>query len=277
MIPAAPPLPPSVVVGLGRFGRALARALESAGARVESVPARQAAREPSLVASAAARAGGGALLLLAVRDDALAPLAARLAGALPAEAGIRVVLHHSGALGLDVLSPLAGRGLAAGSCHPLQTFTGSEGDAGRFRGAAFAVDGDAAGRCAAESLALALGGAPFAIPERARPLYHLAASLSANGLTALVGAGRDALVAAGLGPEAALRALGPLLRTALEEALARGPEAALTGPAARGDEATLARHRSALLAWDAARSALLEALLREQRRLAGRGAAGAGC
>ncbi|MBK6404306.1 MAG: DUF2520 domain-containing protein [Holophagales bacterium] len=118
------------------------------------------------------------------------------------------------------------------------------------------------------------------IPSPSRPgsaLYHLAAALGANGLTGLVAASRDALVGAGLTPGDALGALGPLLRSALEEALRLGPEAALTGPVARGDEATLERHRRALLAWDAGRVALHEALLREQRRLVHGGPGGTEC
>ena len=188
-----------------------------------------------------------------------------------------VALHHSGSLGPEAIGPLSSRGFATGSCHPLQTFTGSPSDAGRFEGIAFAVDGEGAGRATAHLLARALGGRPVPVPSGARGLYHLAASLGANGLTGLIGASRDALVAAGFDGAEALAALGPLLRTALEEALRLGPEASLTGPAARGDEATLERQRRALERWDASRSALLEALLREQTRLAARGAAGTGC
>ena len=117
----------------------------------------------------------------------------------------------------------------------------------------------------------------MAIEARNRALYHLAASIGANGLTGLVAASRDALTGAGLPPGDALDALAPLLRSALEGALRRGPEAALTGPVARGDETTLERHRRAILAWDASRAALLEALLREQQRLAGRGPGGSEC
>lgn len=268
MIPAGPILPAVVVVGFGRLGCAVAAALAASGSRIERFPGTEVDRRPELAAEAVARSGDGAVLLLAVCDDAVGPLAERLAGTLRAAPPGSAVLHLSGALGLEALSPLARRGLAPGSCHPLQTFTGVEEDAARFRGAAFAVDGEGEGRSAAEALACALGGRPLRVPREGRALYHLAASLSANGLTALVAAGRDALVAAGLDGPTALAALAPLLRSALEEALERGPEAALTGPAARGDEATLARHRSALLRWDATRAGLFEALLREQRRLA---------
>jgi len=204
-------------------------------------------------------------------------VSAKLAGALGGAPAGAVALHHSGALGPEALAPLSAAGFSTGSCHPLQTFTGAPDDSGRFEGATFAIDGEGAGLEAARLLALALGGRPVEVPAGARGLYHLAASLGANGLTGLVGASRDTLVAAGFTPEGALAALGPLLRSTLEEALRLGPEAALTGPSARGDDATVMRHRRALLAWDASRLALLEALLREQARLVARGPVGTGC
>jgi predicted short-subunit dehydrogenase-like oxidoreductase (DUF2520 family) len=275
---AVRPLPhPAVVVGRGRLGRALASALGAAGSPPAVVGGREGSEEPETVVRGVREAGPASVLLLAVRDDALGGLAGRLAGARPPIPPGTAVLHFSGALGVEILAPLSATGLPVGSCHPLQTFTGSAGDAGRFDGATFAVDGDGDGRFAAERLALALGGRPVPVPPGARGLYHLAASLGANGLTGLVAAARDALVGAGFEPGEALEALGPLLRSALEGALRHGPEAALTGPVARGDEATVERHRRALLSWDAARAGLLEALLREQRRLAARRRDGPGC
>jgi predicted short-subunit dehydrogenase-like oxidoreductase (DUF2520 family) len=277
MIAVRPHPPRAVVVGKGRLGSALASALRGLGASPAVVPGREASVCPEQVVSAAREAGPGVDLLLAVRDDALAGLVAALAEVASRLPAGTVAIHLSGALGANVLAPLARLGLATGSCHPLQTFAGSSADSGRFQGISFAVDGSGDGLAAAEHLALALGGRPFAIAPGKRPLYHLAAALGANGLTGLVAASRDALVGAGVAPGDALGALGPLLRSALEEALRLGPDAALTGPVARGDEETLQMQRRALLAWDAGRAALHEALLREQRRLVHRSPGGSEC
>ncbi len=267
MIAAAPARFP-VVVGQGRLGAALVAALRQAGLDPGSAGGRETRERPESLLPVASEGGRAPLLLLlAVRDDALAPLASSLATVFPAAAAGAAVLHLSGALGPEALGPLAARGFATAACHPLQTFTGSAEDASRLAGASFAIEGSGEGRAAAEELVRTLGGSPFALPGGARPLYHLAASLGANGLTGLVAAARDALAATGVGPDAALAALAPLLQTALREALGSGPEAALTGPVSRGDETTLEGHRRALLAWDASRMALFEALLDEQRRL----------
>lgn len=277
MIAARPYAPHPVVVGKGRLGNALAGGLGFAVPVVAHVAGRAALHDPALVAETVRGAGSAVVLLLAVRDDAILPLAEALAAVTEATPPGATVLHLSGALGLQALAPLASRGFAVGSCHPLQTFTGSAGDAARFRGIAFGVDGDDGGLAAAERLASLLGGWSIRVPGPRRGLYHLAASLGANGLTGLVGAARDALVAAGLEPAEALVALGPLLRAALDEALDLGPEAALTGPTARGDVATVWRHRQEVFAWDACRTALLEALLAEQARLTRRRTPGGGC
>lgn len=279
MIAVSPFARTRIVVGTGRLGRALAEALSRAGAAPAAVLAgRMVAAEPKRLVESLEVAGGSPVLLLAVRDEALPRVAAGIARAVADVPRGGAALHASGALGVEVLEPLARRGWATGSVHPLQTLTGGDRDAGRLRGSTFAVDGSGAGEEAAREVVRALGGTPMTVPADRRDLYHLAASIGANGLTGLVAAARDALAAAGtLDPADALRALAPLLRAALEEALDRGPEASLTGPAARGDDSTLERHRRALARWDATRLPLLEALLREQRRLVARGGGGTGC
>lgn len=267
------------MIGTGRLGRALGEALARSGAAPAALlGGRAAAAEPRRLVAILERAGATPVLLLAVRDEALAGLAAGIAMAVADVPRGAAALHASGALGVEVLEPLARRGWATGSVHPLQTLTGGARDAGRLSGSTFAVEGSDAGEEAAREVIRALGGTPLTVPSDRRDLYHLAASLGANGLTGLVAAARDALAAAGaLDPADALRALEPLLRAALEEALERGPEASLTGPTARGDDSTLERHRRALARWDATRLPLLESLLREQRRLAARGGGGTGC
>jgi predicted short-subunit dehydrogenase-like oxidoreductase (DUF2520 family) len=56
----------------------------------------------------------------------------------------------------------------------------------------------------------------------------------------------EALKSAGIAPETALRALLPLMRSAMKGVEARGLASGLTGPVARGDAATLRAHLAAL-------------------------------
>jgi len=66
-----------------------------------------------------------------------------------------------------------------------------------------------------------------------------------------------------------LDAFAGLLRAASEDALALGPRRALTGPAARGDWETVARHREVLAAMPGHRTELAgyDALIGLARRL----------
>jgi predicted short-subunit dehydrogenase-like oxidoreductase (DUF2520 family) len=84
---------------------------------------------------------------------------------------------------------------------------------------------------------------PFEVPEESRAAYHAAAAMSSNLLIALEESAAEVLER--IGVEDARELLAPLvLRTAANWA-ERGPEA-LTGPIARGDRATVQRHRVAL-------------------------------
>jgi predicted short-subunit dehydrogenase-like oxidoreductase (DUF2520 family) len=51
-----------------------------------------------------------------------------------------------------------------------------------------------------------------------------------------------------------------LLRNAVANITTLGPQGALTGPAARGDKAAIARQGAAVAAWDAQTGAAYEAL-----------------
>ena len=152
----------------------------------------------------------------------------------------RVVLHCSGALGLDVLAPRAHRG----SLHPLMTFPGPEIAIPDLAGVPAAVAGTGSALSAASTLAIDLGMVPFEIPGDRR-LYHAAAVMAGNFATVLLAEAADVLIAAGIPPDRALSLLVPLARQSIDNAR-YGVVQALTGPIARGDEVTLDAHRQAL-------------------------------
>lgn len=221
--------PRVAIIGAGRLGTALAAALRQARLEVDGPFGRG-------VDPAAAD-----VVLLCVPDAAVSGVAQRL----PTDA---IVGHCSGALTLDALAPHE-----ALSIHPLMTVTARGAD---FRGAACAIAASSErAQGIATTLAGALGMHPIAVPEANRALYHAAASLASNYLVALEGAAER--LASRVGVERAH--LAPLVRASLENWLAQGAEAALTGPIARGDVETVARQRAAvagaepdlLPAWDA--------------------------
>ena len=216
---------PLTVVGRGRVGRSLAAAAQRAGIEVRLVPNEDLEATPR-----------GAAVLLCVPDEAIAAVAQELAPTQPSLVG-----HVSGATTLDALAAATEHGAATFSLHPLQTFAHGETP---VEGTPAAIAGSTQESLFyARSLAEALEMRPFEVPEEKRAAYHAAAAMASNLLVALEESAADVLTR--IGVENARELLAPLvLRTASNWA-ERGP-AALTGPIARGDHATVQRHRVAL-------------------------------
>lgn len=246
------------VVGAGRVGRALAGALGEQSVRVLGPYGREARSE-----LAAGVVGAPGAILLCVPDTEIQSAAQAVAGLAP------LVGHTSGATPLAALEP-AGAEERFG-LHPLQTFTGSGGDARRLAGAGCAVAGSSGEALEfARALAETLGLVPFELRDRDRAAYHAAAATASNFLVTLQSVAEELAGTAGLGAEDARRALAPLVRATVENWVAGGPEAALTGPVARGDERTVDAHRAAVNRHDPGLLPLFDALVARTRTLAGR-------
>jgi predicted short-subunit dehydrogenase-like oxidoreductase (DUF2520 family) len=234
------------------MGQALGRLLVERGESVAAV----ASRLQEHAVAAAEFVGGGAKgasyrelggsaerILIAVPDTAIGCVAQALAkGGMHAG----VVLHTSGALGPEALARLATAGVACGCLHPLQTVATPAEGVRALPGVSFAVDGDAEAVAWALQIVELLGGHALRIPAAARPIYHAAAVMASNAVVAVMAAAVILMKEAGVPEIEALRALGPLAQTSLENALRLGPAAALTGPIQRGDHGTVRSHLDAL-------------------------------
>jgi predicted short-subunit dehydrogenase-like oxidoreductase (DUF2520 family) len=190
------------------------------------------------------------VVILAVQDDAIRPLAEALARATAIHAD-QVVLHLSGAQGQEALGPLVGSRAALGSLHPLQTISDPEHAAERLEGGWAAVEGMPRAVQAAEALARDLGMRPFHIASKAKPIYHASAVFASNYFVVVEAVAQRLLRHAGLSDREAWQALRPLVEGTLENMIREQPLAALTGPVARGDEATIRRHLESLTRDDA--------------------------
>jgi len=234
------------IVGRGRAGGSLALALEATSWQTVEMLGRD--------ADLAAAAAGVDLVVIATPDAAIAEVAAAI------EASPDTVLAHlSGARGLDDLRTHPRRA----AMHPLVSLPDPATGAVRLRsGAWYATAGDPM----VSEIVDALGGTEFRIAETDRALYHAAAVIASNHLTALLAQAQRVGNAAGVPFEALLA----LARTTLASVEGLGPAAALTGPAARGDEATIESHREALAELADDELAAYDALADQARRLAGR-------
>ena len=158
----------------------------------------------------------------------------------------RVALHASGALSSRALAPLGARGFATGSLHPLVSVSDPQSAVENLRGAFYCVEGDAPATRLARRVVRSLGGRAFSVRARDKALYHAAAVLAAGHAVALFDLATESLAACGLTRKRARAVLLPLARSAVANlASARSNAAALTGPFARADAATVRRNLSA--------------------------------
>jgi predicted short-subunit dehydrogenase-like oxidoreductase (DUF2520 family) len=202
------------------------------------------------------------LLVIAVSDRAIAEVAGRLA---PGAGAVRGAVHLSGLTPVAALGPLE-PSCPVGSFHPLQTLPNPRDGAARLKGAWVAVT------CRDDGLfhllvdlADSIGCHPFSLADDRKALYHAAASAAANYPVAALAMARRLFEAAGVGFGVA----EPLVRAAVENALSLGPEAALTGPAARGDAGTVAAQVEAVRRGAPELAEAFIALARAAARLAG--------
>ena len=228
------------IVGRGRLGHALQRALAAVLPGVDGPFGR------------GFDGAGFDVVILAVPDGQIEAAAALIVDG-------PLVGHCAGSLGLAVLD-----GREAFSVHPLMTVTAA---GAQFEGAGAAIAGSSPRALGvARDMALALGMLPVEIGDHDRAAYHAAASIASNFVVTLEDAA-EALLAT-TGADRAI--LVPLVRAAIENWAAVGGPAALTGPIARGDEATVARQRAAVAERTPELLALFDALAERTRALAER-------
>lgn len=185
------------------------------------------------------------VLFLAVPDAALPEVVHDMTAAGDAPPGC-AAFHLSGALSTDVLAPLHRLGYAIGSFHPLQTVADPWLSANRLFGVAFGVTGDPAAIRTAHRLVDALDGHLLVIAPNLRAIYHAAAVMASNYIVALVAVASRLLEQAGVGEDATIPALLPLIEGTIDNLRHLGIPAALTGPVARGDLDTVRLHLARL-------------------------------
>ncbi len=225
------------IIGAGKVGAGLARALREVGVTVTLRAQRKGLPSKRIEAP---------FVILAVRDRELLALAERLRDARLLGHGDVVVVHCAGALGPEPLAPLRSKRVAVAQMHPMISFASTDRTPSLVRGQLH-VDGDARAVRAAKLLGKKLGMTPRTVRGLDRVLYHASAGLVANGAAALAAGGVDLLGRAGVDPRTAAAMLGPLLRSVADNVEAMGLPAALTGPVRRGDAAGVKRHLEMIL------------------------------
>ncbi len=241
------------ILGLGPVGRAFARELSASGTELilwTRDPDRAVGlvgESATLVTSPVEASLKAHIVLFCVADDALESLASELALAAPRDDA--VALHTNGYLGREVLAPLAQNGWSTGKLHPLAPFPPGDGTQ-TLRDAWCVIDGDTgppSALDAARSLAERLGAHPLELaPGAPAGRYHAAASLLAGGMAALTAMVEEAAASSFSDPVACRAAYAHLAAATLANLRESGPEAALTGPIARGATGLVEGHLAGL-------------------------------
>ena len=255
------------IVGAGHVGRALGRLFHAHGVfAVQDVLTRSDASAQAAVAFiGAGRALAdmaamrpAAVWMLAVSDDRIGELAHQLAASCTLRDA--VVFHCSGAKASAELAPMRAAGASVASVHPVRSFADPQQVAAAFAGTFCGVEGDAGALALLNPAFEAIGARMVAIDAAAKTVYHAASVFASNYLTTVLDAALSAYQAAGIPFDVARELARPLANETLANVFRLGPEAALSGPIARGDTATVARQQAAVTDWNPATGALYEAL-----------------
>ena len=212
------------IIGAGRVGPVLGAALGGAGHAIVGIATvSEAGRERAAVLlpgvpvlpipEVVERAE---LVLLAVPAAELESLVAGLAATGAWQPG-QLVVHTAAEFGYGVLAPATAAGGIPIALHPAMSFTGTSLDLSRLRESWCAVTAPTPVLPIGQALVVEMGGEPVIIAEADRPTYADAIAAATGFSAAIVEQAAGAL--AGIGVERPGSVLGPLMRSAVENAL----------------------------------------------------------
>jgi predicted short-subunit dehydrogenase-like oxidoreductase (DUF2520 family) len=243
-----------VIIGAGRLGTSLGRALARRGHEIRAMTCRrkESAEESRAIIGRgramtdnAAASRLGTVIFLCLPDEELPRVVSRLARR-PVEWSGKTVFHTSGLLPARVLEPMRRKGAFVASFHPGQAFSSKKTRPAHFRGVSFGLEGDRKAMALARGLARQLGGKPFLIRAEAKPFYHAAFSFAGNFPVVLLDAAAELMSLAGIPRDRSARMLLPVLQGTLRNVKKFDTTGSLTGPLVRGDTASVGTHLKAL-------------------------------
>ena len=245
------------IIGAGRLGTSLGRALLAKGNTITALTCRRktaAQRSRAIIGQGRALTDNRAaarqakVIFLCLPDEALPGAARQLARGRVGWAG-RTFFHTSGLLPARVLEPLREKGASIASFHPVQAFPSKTTPPAHFRGIYFGLEGDKNAVDLAKTFVRRLGGRVLIIQEAAKPFYHAAFSFASNFLVILLDTAAFLLKKAKIPEDEAAGMLLPLLKGTLHNVKELDTAASLTGPLVRGDLASVRTHLEALERW----------------------------
>ncbi len=231
------------VIGLGRVGGVMLTLLKDAGhVPVWAVSSRSHSIDIPVYADIPDSPEGVQVVFIAVPDSHIGRVAQEINRAWGQSSKDIVFFHFSGLLTSGELAILSTVEAAIGSLHPLQSITDAAQARQILKGSIFTFEGMEAAVGVARDLVQSIGSVMMTISGEDKVLYHASAVVASNYLVVLLHQASVIIEKVGMD----LSHLIPLIKGTLSNIEEHGIKAALTGPIARGDWATVEGHVKAL-------------------------------
>ncbi|MEQ9310391.1 MAG: DUF2520 domain-containing protein [Balneolaceae bacterium] len=219
--------PTSTIIGNGRLGGALSRALNEAGYKVMEVYDKGESIKNL-----------GDWIFIATPDSEISKVVSDLTFKFKNLDG-KNIFHSSGTISYSILEELQKLGAETACFHPLQAITNKTDS---FKGIYFDLEGDEEAVSTLERLAENLGAKSIRVTPKEKELLHISAVMASNYLVTLADMAIQVSGASGIPQRTLVDALLPLMESSLKNLTELTPSEALTGPISRGDVQTIQKH-----------------------------------
>lgn len=247
-------------IGAGKVGKALGLYLKNNGITIIGYYSRSyqsavnAARltDTSPYCSLTELIKAADVIAITTPDDVIAEVADQISAAVSADSQLALTIadksfaHMSGVYSSELLENLSDLGATTFSLHPLLAFTEPERSAKALENAYFAIDGSGAHYQQIFDKLAGISDNLIEIAPEEKALYHAALAVISNYQITIADLGLRMLTEAGFTREQALQFVEPLVRQTVDNLFVQDSGQALTGPIARGDAGTVAKHVQAL-------------------------------
>ncbi|MDF1677460.1 MAG: DUF2520 domain-containing protein [Legionellaceae bacterium] len=183
------------------------------------------------------------ITFIATKDEHIEPTALALARAQRFKPK-HLIIHMSGILSIDVLTPLKEQGASVGGLHPLKAFCQKAPPKENvFKGVDCAIEGCPLALEKLTHIAHTLDATVFTLNPEKKATYHTAAIMASNYLVTLSSVATTLFEQAGIPATEAHALCTRLMQTSLNNLQQTGAaNKALTGPLMRGDFSTIQKH-----------------------------------
>ncbi len=242
------------ILGAGKLGTSLGRALSQKGYSIKAIScrtfssaqeSRQIIGEGIPLTDNMEAAKNSQIIILTPPDDKIKVIVNELASSQQHWLN-KFVFHCSGLIPKSVLHPLRAKGAWISSIHPIQAFARKDTPPAAFKEIYFGTEATGQALNFSKEIVHALEGHMLQLKAEQKPFYHAACSMVSNFLIVLLNIGSSLLEQVDAIHEPSAKILVPLAKGTLQNVKKLNMSDALTGPVIRGDSHTIKKHLKAL-------------------------------